>query len=497
MASHLIILPILLPLFAGLLILLEARQRLWLRRLTGLLATALLVPVVLLLWHQAASGEIAVYRLGNWAPPFGIVLVLDQLAALMLAVTALLALPVYLHACRGDDQNGANFHALFQFQLLGINGAFLTGDLFNLFVFFEVLLIASYALLMHGQGADRARAGIHYVVLNLTGSSLFLFGLGLIYAATGTLNMADVSRVMQQGNLVSPMLLQVSAALLLLVFSLKAALLPLSFWLPGAYSAASAPVAALFAIMTKVGLYAIWRLWPLLFGHDASPLDGLVAPWLWALALATLLFAAVGALAATRLAALTAWLVLVSVGSLMAVITVATTQAWAAGFYYLLHSTWSAAALFLLVGLISSRRGLLADQLRSGNDLHPALGILFILLAVMLIGLPPFSGFIGKLLLLQAVPAGIFWAVLLGSSLIVLVAFSRAGSTVFWRQQRDIFAEKMPFSDLLPLLLLLAMTFALIIFAGPAHEAMGSVAEQLMNSQLYIEAVLGEQEVGQ
>ena len=497
MASHLIILPILLPLFAGLLILLEARQRLWLRRLTGLLATAVLLPVALLLWHQATSGEIAVYRLGNWAPPFGIVLVLDQLAALMLAVTALLALPVYLHACRGDDQKGANFHALFQFQLLGINGAFLTGDLFNLFVFFEVLLIASYALLMHGQGADRARAGIHYVVLNLTGSSLFLFGLGLIYAATGTLNMADVSRAMQQGNVVSPMLLQVSGALLLLVFSLKAALLPLSFWLPGAYSAASASVAALFAIMTKVGLYAIWRLWPLLFGHDASPLDGLVSPWLWALALATLLFAAVGALSATRLAALAAWLVLVSVGSLMAVITVATTQAWAAGFYYLLHSTWSAAALFLLVGLISSRRGLLADQLRSGNYLHPALGILFILLAVMLIGLPPLSGFLGKLLLLQATPAGIFWAVLLGSSLIVLVAFSRAGSTVFWRQQQAAFVEKIPFSDLLPLLLLLAMTIALVIFAGPAHEAMSSVAEQLMDSQLYIEAVLGEQGVAQ
>lgn len=497
MTAHLVVLPILLPLFAGLLILLEARQRLWLRRLTGLLATVMLVPVVLLLWHQSTSGEIAVYRLGNWAPPFGIVLVLDQLAAMMLVVTALLALPVYLHACRGDDQNGANFHALFQFQLLGINGAFLTGDLFNLFVFFEVLLIASYALLMHGQGADRARAGVHYVVLNLTGSSLFLFGLGLIYAATGTLNMADVSRVMQQGDLVSPMLLQVSAALLLLVFSLKAALLPLSFWLPGAYSAASAPVAALFAIMTKVGLYAVWRLWPLLFGHEASPLDGLVAPWLWGLALATLLFAALGALAATRLAALAAWLVLVSVGSLMAVITVATTAAWAAGFYYLLHSTWAAAALFLLVGLISSRRGLLADQLREGNDLHPALGILFTLLAVMLIGLPPLSGFIGKLLLLQAVPAPLFWAALLFSSLIMLVAFSRAGSTVFWRQQRDAFAEKIALNDLLPLLMLLAMTLALVVFAEPVHEAMESIATQLMDSQLYIDAVFTEQGVGQ
>ena len=147
--------------------------------------------------------------------------------------------------------------------------------------------------------------------------------------------------------------------------------------------------------------------------------------------------------------------------------------------------------------MISSRRGLLADQLRSGNDLHPALGILFILLAVMLIGLPPLSGFIGKLLLLQAVPALLFWAVLLGGSLMVLVAFSRAGSTVFWRQQPDAFAEKMPLSDVMPLLLLPAMLFALVIFAGPAYEAMESVAQQLIDSQLYIDAVFAGKEAGQ
>jgi multicomponent K+:H+ antiporter subunit D len=181
----------------------------------------------------------------------------------------------------------------------------------------------------------------------------------------------------------------------------------------------------------------------------------------------------------------------------MAVITVATTPAWTAGFYYLLHSTWGAAAMFLLVGLISARRGLLADQLRSGNTLHPVLGILFIVLAVMLTGLPPLSGFIGKLLLLQAVPVGLFWVVLLGSSLVVLVAFSRAGSTVFWRQQQSEFSGVMPFGDLLPLLLLLVMTLALVVFAGSTYEAVEAVATQLMNSQLYIDAVLGEQGAGQ
>lgn len=495
MMSHLIMVPVLLPLFAGLLILLEVRQRLWLRRCSGLLATALLLPAAVLLWQQAADGSITVYRLGNWQPPFGIVLVLDQLSAMMLLITAVLALSVYLHACRGDDQLGANFHALFQFQLMGINGAFLTGDLFNLFVFFEVLLIASYALLMHGQGPQRAKAGLHYVILNLAGSSLFLFGLGLLYAATGTLNMADVARVISAGELVSPLLLQVSGALLLVVFALKAALLPLSFWLPGAYAAASAPVAALFAIMTKVGLYAIWRLWPLLYSIEDSPLEGMVSPWLWWLALATISFAALGALSAQRLAALASWLVLVSAGSLMAALTVATPAAWAAGFYYLIHSTFAAAALFLLVGLISAQRGVLADRIEEGPKLSPVLGILFIVFAVMLVGLPPLSGFIGKLLLLQAVPEAAFWVALLLASLLLLIAFSRAGSTVFWRHQSGSQPAPLQLADAAPLALLLLLCVLMVLLAAPLMDIATNTALQLTNAQSYIDAVLGTAEV--
>ncbi len=491
--AHLILLPILVPLIAGLLIMLEVRQRVWLRRLTALIATAALLPLSFLLWQQAAGGDISVYRLGDWAPPFGIVLVLDRLSALMLLVTALLALPVYLHACRGDDQKGVNFHALFQFQLLGINGAFLTGDLFNLFVFFEVLLIASYALLMHGKGPERARAGLHYVILNLAGSSLFLFGLGLIYAATGTLNMADVGRVIAADELLSPLLLQVAGVLLLVVFALKSALLPLSFWLPGAYAAATAPVAALFAIMTKVGLYSIWRLWPLLFGMEGGPLTGLVAPWLWGLALATLAFAALGVLSARRLALLAAWLVMMSVGSLMAVLTVATPAAWTGGFYYLMHSTWAAAALFLLTGLIAARRGPDADQLRQGAALPMSLGWLFVVLAVMLAGLPPLSGFVAKLLMLQAIPAWGFWLLLLASGLLSLIAFSRAGSTLFWRQHAAQTPQSLAWLDLLPLMLLLALCMAMVIFAAPLHGMSADIAEQLLDHQGYIDAVLGKQ----
>lgn len=492
MSMHLIILPVLLPLFAGLALLFAAHRSYALQRSLSFLATLLLVPLAWWLWQQASSGEISVYRLGNWAPPFGIVLVLDRLSALMLALTALLAVPVLWFACRGDDRRGPNFHALFQFQLMGINGAFLTGDLFNLFVFFEVLLIASYALLMHGQGKARAKAGLHYVVLNLAGSSLFLFGLGLMYAATGTLNMADVGRLVASDAVSSPLLLQVSAALLLIVFALKAAVLPLSFWLPGAYAAASAPVAALFAIMTKIGLYAIWRMWPLLYAVPGGALDGMVQPWLWPLALATLVFAALGVVAAGSLRALVAWLVLVSVGTLMAAITVATPQAWSAALYYLLHSTWAAAALFLLVGLIRDARGPVADRIEQGLALPPILGVLFMVLAVLLIGLPPLSGFVGKLLLMQAISSPWFWSVLLLASLLVMVAFSRAGSTLFWREEKDETPPVVTLREVAPVLVLLSMCIVMVVFAEPLQTATMQVAAQLLDAGGYVGAVLPE-----
>ena len=182
--NHALIMPILLPLLIGCSLLLLHRQSASLKRLLSVTATWLLVPLALGLLWQADAGQLSVYRLGGWQPPFGIMLLLDRLSALMLLVTAILAGFSVLYAVRGDDERGPNFHALFQFQLAGINGAFLTGDLFNLFVFFEILLISSYALLLHGQGAKRVQSGIHYVVLNLLGSSLFLIGVSMLYGLT-------------------------------------------------------------------------------------------------------------------------------------------------------------------------------------------------------------------------------------------------------------------------------------------------------------------------
>ncbi|HSO10440.1 MAG TPA: proton-conducting transporter membrane subunit, partial [Desulfoprunum sp.] len=262
--SHWIMAPLLLPLLAGMVNLLLVRRGPGPRRLVSLLTTAALLPVATLLLLRADSGEIVVYQLGNWPAPFGISLVLDRLSAMLLVLTAVLALPALVAATAGDDRRGENFHVLFPLQLFGINGAFLTGDLFNLFVFFEVMLIASYGLALHGGGRDRVRAGLHYVVLNLIGSSLFLVAIGTLYGIAGTLNMADLAIYTASAAAEQTPLLRAAALLLLTVFALKAAVLPLHLWLPALYSAGIAPVAALFAIMTKVGVYAILRTFTLI-----------------------------------------------------------------------------------------------------------------------------------------------------------------------------------------------------------------------------------------
>ena len=262
-----LVVPIVLPAATAALMLLVARDKLRLQRVMSLASVAALIGLAL---HLATHTLPRAEALGNWPAPFGIVLVADGLSVLMLALVAGLAVVVLLHVlANGVDRQGAAFHPLFQFQLMGLNGAFLTGDAFTLFVFFEVLLIASYGLVVHGGGADRLSAGLRYVVTNLVGSTLFLIGLGVVYATTGTLNMADLAvkvAALPAGDFA---LIRVAAVMLLMVFALKAALVPLQVWLPGTYAVAPATVAALFAVMTKVGAYAALRFGTLIFPQTA------------------------------------------------------------------------------------------------------------------------------------------------------------------------------------------------------------------------------------
>jgi multicomponent K+:H+ antiporter subunit D len=499
--NHLPVLPILLPLLAGCVLLLSAQAPAVLRRGFALVSTLLLLLLGAGLLRAVAGGDYLVYALGDWPAPFGIVLVVDRLAAALLLLTAIVAVASLAYAIvRGSDAAGPHFLALFQFQLLGINGALLTGDLFNLFVFFEILLIASYTLLLHGMGTARVGAAIHVVALNLVGSALFLFAVGLIYAATGTLNLADLARAMPAVAAADVPLVRAGALLLLVVFALKAALLPLSFWLPPAYSASSAAVAALFAMLTKVGVYAILRFYPLVFGAEAAALADLARPWVLPLALATMLFGALGVLAARELRVAVGWLVVSSVGTLLVAVGLFSEQGYAAAVYYLPHSTLVAAAAFLVADLVIAQRGESGGRLEPVVPLRDAglLGALAGAVAIAAAGLPPLSGFFGKLMVLEAAhphaAAPWIWTAVLVASLLIVVALARIGSALFWRpgespgtagraDPRAVLATGVP----------LAALVLLVAAGGPATRFAQTTAAQLAAPGGYVEAVLGPQ----
>lgn len=499
--NHWPIVPIVLPAVTAALLVLLRPALVW-QRAISLVATAALLVTAILLAVDADSGRVAVYALSDWPAPFGIVLALDRLAALMLVLTAVVALCSLLYACAGSDEKGAYFHPLFQFQLMGLNGAFLTGDLFNLFVFFEVLLIASYCLLLHGGGAQRLKSGFHYVAINLTGSALYLIAVALLYGMTGTLNMADMALKVAAAPPADAALIQAGALMLLIVFALKAALLPLYFWLPSAYAAASAPVAALFAIMTKVGVYTIFRVYTLVFGPDAGVAADVAQAWLLPGALATIFVAAIGALASQTLRGMTGYLTIASVGTIILGGALGGEGALGAALYYLVHSTLAVALMFLVADLIAGGRGDAGDSLsRSQPMLQPSLlGWMYFGAAIATAGVPPLSGFIGKLMLLQGAqghPAALWsWAVVLGAALLMLLTLAQAGIKLFWHvgeaaPAMQTGAHRQRAAQVLPGALLLACIVAWTVLAGPAAEYARAAARQLLAPADYVEDVLG------
>jgi multicomponent K+:H+ antiporter subunit D len=404
------------------------------------------------------------------------------------------------------DERGRHFHILFQFQLMGVNGAFLTGDVFNLFVFFEVMLIASYGLMLHGGGPRRLGAGLQYVAINLVGSTLFLFAVGLIYAVTGTLNMADLAEKVQSVAAGDAALLRTGALLLFLVFALKAALVPLHWWLPATYAAAPAPVAALFAIMTKVGAYSIIRVYTLIFGPEAGAAADVVLPYIVPAALITMALGALGALAARRISDLVCFSIVWSMGSLLVAVGLFDALSLAAALYYALHSTLAGAALFLLADLIAESRGSRRDLLADAPVmLRPAiLGTMFFLAAIAMAGLPPLSGFTGKLLILEATrPAASvtwIWGLILATSLVVIFAYARAGSMLFWKSEAvagaetapSAIAERKPASPyaLVAVAALLGGSVALSLWAGPIVRKLEATSAQILDTRAYVSAVL-------
>lgn len=508
--GHLLVAPVLLPLFSAALIIWlgDTRRMAACRSISlGTCVAVLIASLLLLGW--AGFGVPAVYELGNWPAPYGIVLVLDRLSALLLTLTSVLSIAATWFAIGGWDRRGRHFHALLQLQLMGLNGAFLTGDLFNLFVFFELLLIASYGLMLHGGGVLRQRATLHYIVYNLTASILFLFAVSLLYGVTGTLNMADLALQVSAASTEDAMLVQSAGLLLIVVFAVKAAVLPLGFWLRDGYAAASPPVACLFAMMTKVGIYTILRVSTLVFGDEAGVGANLGAAWLMPIGIATLAMASIGALASRNLSILITYLVVASVGSMLIGVGAFSQQGISAALFYMVHSTFAIALLFLLAGEISHERAALGTELIPGPAWRQRghIGPLFLLGAVAVAGLPPISGFIAKVGIMQgAIDADwsiSAWLVVILSSLLVLIALARSGSMLFWHSLEpvpsaaDVAASphgpvtKVASSG--PAWMLALALLALTAGAAPVQSFLDSTSHQLLHPEGYIEAVIHSQ----
>ncbi len=521
--QHLVVVPVLLPLMIGALLIPINQSRHTLKFALGLSSGVLswLVAVALLV---TADGEhwpsgIGVYLAANWAAPFGIALVADRLAAMMLVLTATIALSVLVFSARRWDRVGVSFHSLFQFLLMGLNGAFLTHDLFNLFVFFEVMLAASYGLVLHGYNLRRIQAGMQYIAVNLVASLLFLIGVSLIYAATGTLNIADLGgRVAALGSQ-DTWLLQVGATVLALAFLTKGAMWPLGFWLPTTYASASAPVGAMLVLMTKVGVYAVLRVWLAVFGDEAGALSNFGFAAFTLGGMATLLFGAIGMLASQDGGRMAGFGAIISSGTLLAVIGHSGSTVLASGLYYLLASTLAMAAFMLLIELAERIRppgaALLALTMEAfGIEDKPEdpvgvgipgtlafLGLSFVACALVIAGMPPLAGFVAKFSLFHALLAAapetvsvttwLLIVLMILGGLAAIIALMRLGVRTFWASGA-VTPPQLQFTEALPIGALVALCLLLTVQAGAVFDYLERTTEGLLRSSDYSLRVLGE-----
>ena len=521
--EHLIIGPIVLPLVvaAGML-LIDERRRI-LKGVLSLVAMAAILVMAGLLIHESATGAVdggdiaRVYAIGDWAAPYGIVLVADRLSALMLALTAVLGICALIFALARWDRAGPRFHALFLLLIMGVNGALLTGDLFNLFVFFEIMLAASYGLVPHGSGEKRIKAGLGYIAVNLTASLLFLIGVALIYGLTGTLNMADLAARVAAIPAQDRGLFHVAAAMLGVAFLIKSAAWPLGFWLAPTYSAASAPAAAVLAILSKVGVYVILRLTALIFSPLAGASAGFGLEGLVIIGLGTMLFGVLGILASRDLVRAAAFAVMISSGTLLAMIGQGDSQGLGAALYYLVGSTLGGAALFLVAEVLQrgrdaggdAHKAVFDDEYRDPFDdternepglvipaAVAALGGAVLLCTLMIAGLPPLAGFIGKVGMMVALVASddaSGWAIvamLALSSLAALISLTRLGVATVWVRDEDAPPLVVGAWEAIGITGLLGACVLMSVFAEPVLAYANHTASWLAAPADYIGAVL-------
>jgi len=492
--TNLIVLPILIPLITAVFLIFFQKQIILQRWISAISTTGLLITSIIIV-QKVRNDGVQSLDIGSWAAPFGITLVSDMLSALLILTTSIIALACLFYSFRSIGRERENFYyyPVFQFLLVGVIGAFSTGDIFNLFVFFEVMLMSSYVLLVLGGRRIQLRESIKYLTVNIISSALFVIAVAFLYSAVGTLNMAHISkRIAEIGQ---PGIITVVAVLFLIVFGLKGAIFPLYFWLPGSYYAPPIPVMALFgALLTKVGVYSITRTYTLLFYHDT----GFTHELLLILSIITIVAGVIGAIAYWDVKKIIIYNIITAIGIITFGISLMSETALQGSIYYLIHDMIIKAALFLIIGIIISITN--TSSLRKMSGLiksYPLLGWSLFIAAISLAGIPPFSGFIGKLFIIQAgFESGSYIGsfVVLFSSLFVLYSVMKIFINGFWGIPKSYSGEeKLPYrSLLLPSIALVAISVAYGLGVEYINPYVTQAVEVLTNPDLYIKAVLKE-----
>ena len=488
--NNVVILPIILPLIAAI-IMIIFRKHVMFQRIFSVGAILAMGVVAAFLVNQVASSGIQTLHLGGWQPPFGISMVVDMLSALLLLTTSVVGLAclVFAFYSIGKEREQYYFSPCFLLLLVGVNGSFITGDIFNLFVCFEVMLIASYFLITLGGQRNQLRESVKYVLVNVTSSTLFLVAIAFLYGMTGTVNMAHLSvRVAElgQGGLMTTI-----ALLFMIVFSLKAALF-LFFWLPGSYSAPPTAISAAFAaLLSKVGIYAIFRMFTLIFYHQPEITHMILA----GMAGITMILGAIGAVAYWDIKKILTYNVVVGVGFIVAGVATMTEAGLLGSVYYLIHDMIIKALIFLAGGVIISLTG--TAKLREMSGLihnHPYLGWMFFIAVLSLSGIPPFSGFVGKIFVTRGTfEATQYWLGAIGllTSLMVLYSLMKIFLNGFWGESYLSVEEEKATTRgvMIPIACLTALTILLGIGAEALYVYVEQAVGELLTPSLYIEAV--------
>jgi multicomponent Na+:H+ antiporter subunit D len=492
MNAHVPILPIIWPLATAVALLLVFRGSVFAQRVASFVSLWCLIAMEILLFVRLSGGEIAVYRLGNWEAPFGILLMADRLSVIMLLLASVTALATLWFSFWdvGESREQHHFYALFQFILMGINGAFLTGDIFNLFVWYEVTLISTYGLLTLGSEARQLRAGVPFIALNLLASTLFLAAVGLLYGVTGTLNMAHLAQITPQLSGPAEAVVQAVAVMLLFVFGLKAAIFPLYFWLPDGYPAPPAAISAFFGgVATKVGVYSMMRVFPLVFVEQRE----LIGEALMPLGAASMLIGVLGAVCQTELRRLLSFHIISQIGYLIFGLGLFTEAGVGAAIFYMVHYTVVKCALFLIAGIAERITGENSVKKIGGlMEGFPLLATLFFVAGLSLAGIPPWSGFFAKLVIIVAgfqQERYFYVAVAIVTGFFTLFSMMKIWHMSFWSEKKG---DRRAQQSLIYGGAALLVSFSVIFAAAfrPVNEFSRQTAAQLLEPQRYIESVL-------